>query len=154
MKAMRNNKRQMTDIETLRLLQTGEYGVLSTTGEGSRPYGIPLSYVLAEKVLYFHCALVGHKLENIAINSQACFTVVGRTKILPEQFSTEYESVVVFGQAVLVEQEAEKREALQAFIEKYSPGFLDKGNVYIEKAMHKTGVIKFFIEEISGKHRV
>jgi len=40
-----------------------------------------------------------HKLDNIEYNTKVSFCVVGKTKVLPDQFATDYESAVVFGVA-------------------------------------------------------
>ena len=54
MQEMRNNKRQMTAAQATVLLETGEYGILSVCAEEGQPYGVPLSYVAFDRVIYFH----------------------------------------------------------------------------------------------------
>ena len=94
---MRRKDKALQNSEIEKILQHGEYGVLSTMDEGGQPYGVPLNYVYMNDCIYCHCALAGHKLENIAINSRVSFCVVGDTCLLPEEFSTEFESVILFG---------------------------------------------------------
>jgi nitroimidazol reductase NimA-like FMN-containing flavoprotein (pyridoxamine 5'-phosphate oxidase superfamily) len=54
----------------------------------------------------FHGAVSGgSKYGNIVGNGKVCFTVVGRIDVMPEKFSTLFESVIVFGEAVLVSDE-------------------------------------------------
>ena len=67
--------------------------------EDGTPYGIPVSPVLEGRNLYFHCALEGRKLENIKNNPSVCVACVGKTKLVPEKFTTEYQSAVAFGTA-------------------------------------------------------
>lgn len=143
----------MDEVETLELLKKGEYGVLSTCGEDKNPYGIPLSYVVIDKSIYFHCGNVGTKLDNISINDKVSFTVVGKTKVLQDKFSMEYESVIAFGRAIKLKDE-EKFEPLMEFIRKYSPEFIEDGKLYIDRAKEKTTLIKMEIYSFSGKHRV
>ena len=132
------------------MLSKGDYGILSTIGKNGQPYGIPLNYVYKDNSLYFHCARIGHKLENIRNNPKVSFCVVGETNILPAEFSTEYESVIAFG--VASEAQGEERiSALQWLIEKYSPGFIEEGKKYIEEKNKATKVIKIEIGHISGK---
>lgn len=149
---MRRRDRQIDDLQARELLKVGEYGVLSTVDGSGQPYGVPLSYVLIGNQLYLHSAPEGHKLSNIAVNSKVCFTVVGRMKLLPERFSTAYESVIVDGTASIVNDE-EKVTALGALVEKYSAAFVSEGNEYIQKAQNSTAVIKVAISHISGKSR-
>jgi len=153
MKTMRKIERQMNEIEAFELLKKGEYGILSTCGEDNQPYGIPLSYVVIDKNIYFHCAGVGTKLDNISLNDKVSFTVVGKTKVLQDKFSTEYESVIAFGRAITL-REDEKYEPLMEFIRKYSPEFIEEGQSYIDRAREKTTLIKIEIYSFSGKHRV
>jgi len=153
MRSMRRIERQMNEREALELLESGEYGIFSTCGEDNQPYGIPLSYVVIDKNIYLHCAGNGTKLDNIIVNNKVSFTVVGKTKVLQEEFSTEYESVIAFGHTILLKEE-EKYEPLKEFIRKYSPEFIAKGQLYIDKAKAKATLIKMEICRLSGKHRV
>jgi len=125
---------------------------LSTVGEDHQPYGVPISFVYKHNCIYFHCATTGHKLDNIEYNSKVSFCVVGKTKLLSEQFATEYESAVVFGVASEVKEE-EKRNALLWIVEKYSPDFIEEGKAYITQKEKATKVIKIEINHISGKAR-
>jgi uncharacterized protein len=152
MKSMRRIERQMTVDEAIILLKAGEYGILSTSGKDNIPYGVPISYILKDNAIYFHCALDGSKLDKISENPRVCFTIVGKTKVLPDKFSTEYESVIAFGSASIANT-MEKKMALLEIIKKYSPDFIEEGNLYIEKAQDKTIVVKIEIEELTGKHR-
>ena len=66
--------------------------------EGGGAYGIPVSYVWDGAVaLYFHCAPEGRKLNLLAADDRASFCVVGRTRVIPDQFTTAYESIVLEG---------------------------------------------------------
>lgn len=153
MKNMRKIDRQMTSEETLVLLNRCQYGILSTVDKEYQPYGTPVSYINTGDKIYFHCALEGTKLENISNNPKVCFTVVGDTKLLPDKFSTEYESVMAFGKTSVVEGE-EKIFVLREIIKKYSPDFIEAGEQYINRATDKTCVIRIDIDNITGKHRV
>lgn len=148
-KPMRRKDRQLSEEQTYALLESGEYGVLSTADAQNDPYGVPLSYALLDGKIVFHCAAgVGHKLENIAQNPRVCFTVVGKTKVLPEKFSTAYESVIVFGMVAPAEDPV---AALRALVKKYSPAYQDEGEATIVAAVQKTGVYAITIEKITGK---
>ncbi len=144
--------RAMTETEARELLERGEYGVLSTCGPDGQPYCVPLSYCVLDNALYIHCALEGHKLANIANNNLVSFCVVGATELLPSQFATRYESVIVSGQTEEVFA-GEKQRALEGLVTKYSPGFRDEGTRYIAGMDDKTRVFKITIDTISGKAR-
>ena len=153
-KEMRNSKRQLQDEDIVRILNEGEYGVLGTLGQNQYPYTTPISYVYLNNAIYFHCALEGHKLDNIEFNDKVSFCVVGKTKVLPEQFSTIYESTVIFGKASTVAESAEKKSVLIAIIDKYSPEFKKEGLEYIDRAITKANIVKIIIEHRSAKGRL
>lgn len=150
-KEMRNSKRQISEVESLAILEAGEYGVLSTIGENGYPYGVPVSFVLIDRNIYFHCATEGVKLSNIRNNNKASFCVVGDTEVIPEKFTTKYESVIVFGSAEEVIDKEEKEKVLMAIAEKYSKNFLKEGKAYVGRAVNQTCIVRINIEHISGK---
>ncbi|MCR1949820.1 pyridoxamine 5'-phosphate oxidase family protein [Clostridium sp. DSM 100503] len=151
-KEIRRKDRKIETSEAIDILKKCEYGILSTVDENGYPYGVPLSYVYANNAIYFHSAVEGHKLENIKNNDKVSFCVVGQTDLLPDKFSTKYESVIIFGRAKELFQD-EKNEAFLELINKYSKDYIEKGKGYIKNASAKTKVIKLSIDYISGKAR-
>jgi nitroimidazol reductase NimA-like FMN-containing flavoprotein (pyridoxamine 5'-phosphate oxidase superfamily) len=147
---MRRSDKALPNDDIVRILQEGEYGVLSTVDEAGQPYGVPLNYSLKDNCLYFHCALEGHKLDNLFANEKTSFCVVGRTRVIPAEFTSEFESVIVTGTAAVVLGE-EKYEALVSLIEKYSADFVEEGRKYIEKLDSQTKVVRIKIESMTGK---
>jgi hypothetical protein len=149
---LRRKDRSIENEEAIQLLCTCEYGFLSTVSENGQPYGIPLHYVYKDGSIYFHCAKVGQKIENIENDNRVSFSVVGKTEVLPDKFSAEYESVIVFGSASETEG-IERENALLWLLEKYSPEYLEEGKNYIKKKGKATKVIKIAIEHFTGKAR-
>lgn len=149
---MRRSDREITIQEARAILAGGEYGVLSTVGKDGQPYGVPLNYVYKDNRIYFHCALAGQKLDDIGYNAKVAFCVVGNTKVLPEKFSTEYESAVAFGVASEVNG-AERHNALLWLLEKYCPDFIAGGRLYIEQKDKATKVLKIEVDHLSAKAR-
>ena len=150
MEIMRRKDKEITTDDAIKLLIKCEYGILSTMGKDGQPYGVPVNYVYKDNYIYFHCAMTGRKLDNIGSNSKVSFCVVGETKVMPSKFSTEYESVVVFGVASEV-LGPDRYNALLWLVEKYSPEFIEEGKAYIEKYDKAAKVIKISIDQISGK---
>jgi len=149
-KEMRRNDRSIDKEQAIRLMEQGQYGVLSTVGENGYAYGVPLNYIYHEGNIYFHCAEEGSKYDNIIFNNKVSFCVIGNSEAIPDKFSYRYESVIVFGQSIEV-YDMEKEAALIAIIQKYSGEFMEKGMEYIKKSGAKTKVLKINIEHISGK---
>ena len=150
--AMRRKDRELTEPDIERILQENAYGVLSTVGAAGEAYGVPLSYWYKERRLYFHSAVEGRKLENLQQGHRVSFCVVGPTQVLPDKFSTEYESVVLEGGCGELTGEA-KEAALLGLVQKYSPAFLEKGRNYIEAAKARVRVFCITADTITGKAR-
>jgi len=147
---MRRKEKQLSHEQSIEILKKCEYGVLSVVGDNGYAYGVPLSYVYVDNKIYFHSALTGYKLDCIEYNNKVSFCVVGDTKLLPDKFDTEYESVIVFGRA----QEVTGEENYTAHIEllkKYSADYLEEGKKYLERAGKNTRIFKIDIEHMTGK---
>jgi nitroimidazol reductase NimA-like FMN-containing flavoprotein (pyridoxamine 5'-phosphate oxidase superfamily) len=151
-RSIRRTDRALSEEQAKEILFKSEYGILSTVSSDGQPYGLPISYIYTNNLLYFHCAVEGHKLENLAANNRVSFCVVGETKVLPEEFGTCYESAIVFGKAFELTGD-EKLTGLREFVKKYSPDFLKKGQLYIKNNAKKARVYKIEIEALSGKAR-
>ncbi len=147
---MRRKDKAMAEAQIIEVLNAGEEGVLATVGEDGYPYAVPLNYVFHDGCIYFHCALSGHKIENMESNPKVSFCVVSGTKILAEEFSTRFKSVVVFGRA----EESlgdEKVQGLTALIKRLAKDHVPAGEKYIKQDQNKTRVFKIKVEHMSGK---
>lgn len=151
---VRRQDRLLDDAEALELLRDGEYGVMSMTDGEGRAYGVPLNYVWDGKdCIYIHCAPSGRKLSCIDRNKEVSFCVVGHTGVVPEKFTTNYESIILECNADTGLNEEERMDALRMFLEKYSPHCLSTGLKYAEKSFHRTQIIRLEIKTFSGKRK-
>jgi nitroimidazol reductase NimA-like FMN-containing flavoprotein (pyridoxamine 5'-phosphate oxidase superfamily) len=73
---LRRKDKMLTYDEMIEILSTAEYGILSTVHENGWPYGVPVNFLYRDGNIYFHSALTGHKLNNIAFNQKVYFCVV------------------------------------------------------------------------------
>ena len=152
MHEMRRKDRRIPEEEALELLKRCEYAVLATVdAKDGSPYCVPVSPVYSGGCLYFHCARRGQKNDNIQNDARVCLTCVGATKLLPEEFSTKYESVVVYGKAEFLTDKTEQIEALRKLCEKYASSNMDAFDGELAKSLGRTAVCRIQIEEISGK---
>lgn len=142
--------RALPQEQALQILEGGEMGVLATADAEGIPLATPLNYVCWEGAIYFHCALVGHKLENLRVNAHVSFCVVGAARILPEALSTAYQSVIVKGRACLVVGE-EKRQALAALLRRFgNPGAV-LGKECLGDTIDRTAVVRISMDDVCGK---
>lgn len=150
MKEMRRNDRALQDEEAVEMLKKAEYGVLSTVDEQGLPYGVPLNFCVINHHIYFHCAMHGHKIDNIRNNASVSFCVVENAEVLPGKFTTKYASVIAFGEAEEVFDD-DKQAGLEGLLRKYSAEFVESGLKYIEGLKEKTRVFKIRIDRLTGK---
>ena len=151
---MRRKDRQQSESFARDLLTRALYGVLSLASDDGLPYAIPISFACVGDTIYIHGATEGTKLNLIVQNPKVVFVCVGLTHVLPQQFSTEYESVVVTGSARILQSRDEKRTGLLALAGKYSPDYLLEADSYMERAIDATAVIAITIEEITAKAKL
>lgn len=154
---VRRQDRLLLENEARELLRNGEYGVLSMVDGASGEavaYGVPVSYVWdGDDAVYVHCAKEGRKLRCLEGNARVSFCVVGRTRVIPDKFTTAYESIVLECRAAIGLAEDERRKALQMILDKYSSDYAEIGRKYAERSFPRTEVIKLNVERWSGKSK-
>jgi nitroimidazol reductase NimA-like FMN-containing flavoprotein (pyridoxamine 5'-phosphate oxidase superfamily) len=148
---MRRNKQLLPADETIRMLETCTSGVLNVSGDDGYPYGVPVSYTYRDGKIYIHSARLGHKIDGINRSDKVSFCVIAEDSVQPATFTTHFRSVVAFGRARILEDAGERRAALQSLLEKYSPGYLDKGQEEIDSALDRVTLVEIAIEHVTGK---
>ncbi|MBS5144608.1 MAG: pyridoxamine 5'-phosphate oxidase family protein [Butyricicoccus pullicaecorum] len=118
---MRRYQQLLSQEESVEILRAGASGVLAVQGDNDYPYTIPLNYIYSGNKLYFHCAKAGHKLDAIQRQPKVSFCVISEDKIVPEEYTTYFRSVIVFGKAHILTDESEIKSAINALAMKYSP---------------------------------
>lgn len=118
---------------------------------------IPTGYARAGDTLYIHGSQASRMLRALKGGLDVCVTVtlVDGMVMARSAFhhSMNYRSVVVFGRAVAVEDDAEKLEALRALTEHLAPGRWDEVRQPTEGEMRATLVLALALEEASAKVR-
>ncbi|NMC12254.1 MAG: pyridoxamine 5'-phosphate oxidase family protein [Chloroflexi bacterium] len=133
------------------VLRRATAGVLALEGENSYPYAVPLSYVYGNGKIYFHSATSGYKFDLIQANGMVSFCVIEQDQIVPEELTTYFRSVIVFGKAKVIRDEQEKRRALELLSEKYSPGYEEKSRLSIERNWDNVCIVGIEIDHVTGK---
>ncbi len=151
---MIRKKQELSKEDTIAVLQRGTNGVLAVAGDNGYPYGVPLSYTYAEGKIYFHCGQRGHKIDALERDSKVCFTVVDKDQIVAEELTSYFRSAIVFGRAVLIEEQAEKEKAHIVFSEKYSGEFPEKIQAAIKKGLEHMRMYRIDIDHMSGKEAI
>lgn len=127
---IRYSKRTITDQEQIaQFLQQAKVGHLGLSNE-REPYVLPLNFAWWNGCIYFHGADSGRKVEMINANSRVCFSVCEEygtiASPVPAHVDTAYMSVFLAGTIERVQEPSEMREAMQAMLDKYVPGYFSE----------------------------
>lgn len=151
---IRRKKQSLSYDESIAVLQRGTSGVLAVSGENGYPYAVPLSYVYHDSKIFFHCAKSGHKLDAIVRNEKVSFCVIDQDTVMPQEYTTYFRSVIVFGKARILEEETEKRNALEVLAAKYSPDHEQGRLEEIDRLFKQVYLIELAVEYMSGKEAI
>lgn len=135
------------------ILQNAEYLVMATTDKNGLPYATPLSFVYFEGRIYFHSGMhKGHRAGNLAENPYCSLAVVGKTQpVYVTNFTTYFESVVIFGKVSEVTDSMRKKTVLFALAEKYLPAYMEHAEKNITASLARTAVYEISLDKVTGK---
>ncbi len=148
---MRRFKQEISQEEAIEVLKSCSAGVLAVNGINGFPYTIPLNYTYSDNRVFIHCATEGYKLDCLRADDRVSFCVIDRNEIVPEKFGTIFRSVVVFGRARFITEDAEKQVALEAINAKYSPGLEEEGLKEIKRGWNRAILFTVEVEHMTGK---
>ncbi len=146
---MRRTKQYLSEEECRAILKRATGGVLAVSGDDGYPYAVPLSYIYLDGKIYFHCGKTGHKMDAIRKNEKVSFCVVDQDEIIPEEFTSDFRSVILFGRAKELTDWEQKRGPLLALCEKYSPGI--PAEMRAEGSKDGVVMVEIEIEQMTGK---
>ncbi len=154
---MRRNDREITDFAVMESVFNEADVCRVAFADNSIPYIVTLNYgfLLGKKnVLYFHCAPEGRKINMLRKNGYVCFTLDTDHKLFEGKkacgWGMTFKSVVGYGSISIVEDPAERIEALDLIMNHYGG---DGNYEYDEKQMTKTMILRLDISEMSGKQK-
>ena len=148
---MHKKERQVSDERAKEMLLEATEGTLAMHGDDGYPYALPMNYVYLNGAIYIHTADYGYKIDALKANQKVCFSVIVRSKIAPELYTTRYESVVATGDAEFIEDEAERQLVMETIVDRFSPGLREGVMKFIKAAIARTAIIKINIREMKGK---
>ncbi len=152
---MRRKKQALSREDCTEILERGTSGVLALAGDGGYPYAVPISYVYHRGKLYFHSARSGHKLDAIRRCPRASFCVIDQDQVVPEEYTTYFRSVIAFGTLRVLEEEREKRAAIEALAVKYAPADDPASrNRAIDREWTPLCMLEMAVEHLTGKEAI
>lgn len=161
---MRRSEFEVNDTHLIQeILASCEHGTLCLV-DGDEPYAVPLNFVWYDEKICFHGSKEGRKMEVIAKNPKASFSVVKPLSLLPSYFSNTrsacpasqlYISVHFVGTVEIVEDVMQKANVLNALMQKLQPegGYenIEPSNPMYKKAVENIGIGMLHPSSISCK---
>jgi len=147
----------------IQFLNEEQTGRISSIDENGYPQIIPMNFVLIDESIYMHSHIRGEKLENIKRNSRVGFEVDKNLEFLPSYFfdpddaslaDTLYISVVIKGDAHIINDVDEKVLALNALMKKYQPEGKYEPMKNDMEVIDAVAVIKITPREMNGKYKI
>ncbi|MBQ1889979.1 MAG: pyridoxamine 5'-phosphate oxidase family protein [Selenomonas sp.] len=117
---MRRIKQQLPMQDAERILREGKTAIMAVQGDDGYPYTVPLNYVYMNGRVYIHSAKEGHKMDALHRSDKVTLTVIEKDDVVPEEFTTYFRSVIFFGRARILTDDAEIRQAATALGLKYN----------------------------------
>lgn len=148
---MRLAAQQLSQEETIEILEKASNGTLAINGDGPYPYSVPISYAYHDGKIYFHGAMAGQKYDLLKADGHACLSVVTMDDVDPSIFTTRYRSAVVYGDVSIITDMAEIHKAMLPIIDKYCTGLREGGAKYIDASAGGFCVFCMDIKHMTGK---
>jgi len=112
---------------------------------------VPVCFGYDGDSLYFHCAPEGRKMDMLLPGTRICFEFEADVGVLTAEsacgWTMAYSSVIGWGEAVIVDDPAGRKAALDIIMSQYG----GPEGPYADKALGRTAVVRIEIERISGK---
>jgi uncharacterized protein len=148
---MRRKEREITDRAEIDAIIRSAKLMHIALVDGDKPFLVPVFYGFDGTSLYFHSAKEGTKIEILKRNKNVCFEISVDHGIIesdvPCDFEAKHRTVIGFGKAVFVEDEAEKKKALDLIVAQ----FTTKKFEYPIANFHATLVIRIDLDSVKGK---
>ena len=122
-----------------------------------QPFVIPTMFARIDDSIFFHGSAASRTLRGLSAGLPVCITVTLSDGLVLARsvfnHSMNYRSVVALGHATLIDEPAEKLQALRAFTEKLIPGRWNEVRQPNERELKATSILKLPLVEISAKVR-
>lgn len=148
---MRRKDREKDRAFALRVIDSCEYAVLAMVTPEQEPYAVPLTIAREGDTVYFHSAGEGQKAEILRQSPTVCLTCVGKTHIVEDKFTTEYESAIARGSVEEIVEDSQKIHALRLICERHTPGNMAAFEDAIARSLHRTAIFAVHLTDITGK---
>jgi len=149
--AMRRKDREITGRAEIDAIILSAKVMHLALADNNIPFIVPVFYAYDGKSFYFHSSRAGTKIEIMRRNNNVCFEISIDHGVIESDsacdFEAKHRTVIGFGKAAFIEEEADKIKALDMVVAQFS----DKKFVYPQGNLNHTAVIRIDIESMKGK---
>ncbi|HEX5330923.1 pyridoxamine 5'-phosphate oxidase family protein [Sulfuricurvum sp.] len=152
----RTKNHLLTQEQIEALFKRAEVGRIATLNKDGYPYVLPIHFVYVNSKIYLHGLPKGQKIDNIKANPKVCFEIDEMISLISEgiedpcDVNTEFNSIILYGTASIVDDFDEKRAALSSIVEKFTPHLMEKELPV--PMINGTAVIRIDIVECIGRY--
>jgi nitroimidazol reductase NimA-like FMN-containing flavoprotein (pyridoxamine 5'-phosphate oxidase superfamily) len=146
----------MPEQQVAEMLLSGYCARIGSIGKDGWPYVCPLLYVWWRERVWFHGTHAeGHLKSNIQANPQVCFEIDVAGEVFPYgqypcDTTIEYQSVIAFGEARIIEEPETKHEFFLQLMAKYYPNDPSRVGGFFPQ-LDVITLYSMTIERITGK---
>ena len=149
---MRRKDKEITDIKAIEAILNQAYVGHLSLAQNNLPYLVPMCFGYKKNTLYIHSAKEGQKLDIIKDNPNICFEVDMDAELVQKKlacsFDMKYKSVIAFGKADIIEDNKEKKKALNIIMKHYTG---KTSFFYPDIMLNKIVIIKIKVDSLTGK---
>ncbi len=148
---LRRKDREMRDRAEIDAVLNAAKVLHLALADAGQPFVVPLFYAYDGAALFFHSARTGTKIALLRKNPRVCFCVTLDHGVIeaeaPCDFEAQHRTVIGFGHAVLLEDAADKRRALDRIVARFTPRRFE----YPAGNLAATEAVRIDIESMTGK---
>jgi len=123
------------------------------TYDGKTPYVVPVCFIYYHGNIFLHSAYNGEKMQNIRMHPQVCLQVDEVDGLITDasvcKYNFAYRSVIIRGEASLIENSEQKQQLLTLLTQKYAGTSVQID--FTAKQIENVAVVKIEFHEITGK---
>ncbi len=148
---MRRKEKEITDIKSIEEIIDKANVCRLAMSIDDYPYVVPVNFGYQDKIIYFHSAKEGKKVDILKQNNKVCFEFDIDHELVESEkgcnWGMKFRSVIGFGKTSFIEKTEKKQKALKIIMQQYTAKQFD----FPTKQLNNTLVWKIVIEQITGK---
>ncbi len=150
---MRRSRQQLSREECEQILEEGKTGVLGVLGDDGYPYTVPVNYVYTGGKIFLHGAKQGHRVDAIRRWDRVSFCVIAEDRVVEEELTAYFRSVILFGRARILEDEDAIRQTAEALGRKYcrDPELVERE---IQREWKSLCCVEIIVDHMTGKEAI